>query len=192
MMKCGSCGAELVSVAGPLRLSDGFVGPYVADVREHLECAVCGEILIPGEAAAVVDAARLRRLEELLLTRPLGDFVTASQAAEMLGVSRQALHKNRRVRNGFIFHVRFGESVLYLQQSVELFKDLGDGRFPLFAVADTTPEEVDQYTDSEALSSTDSEPYARFYANIARWLSEDSQEALFEQGSSYVEARSAA
>ncbi len=188
MMKCGSCGAELVSVAGPLRLSDGFVGPYVANVRDHLECAVCGEILIPGEAAAVVDAARLRRLEELLLTRPLGDFVTASQAAEMLGVSRQALHKNRRVRNGFIFHVRFGENVLYLQQSVELFKELGDGRFPLFAVAGTTPEEVDQYTDSEALSSTDSEPYA----NIAHWFSEDFEETLFEQGSSYVEARSAA
>jgi hypothetical protein len=192
MMKCGSCGADLIAVAGPLQLSDECVGPYVANVREYLECAVCGEILIPGEAAGVVDAARQRRLEELLLAAPLGDFVTASQAAEMLGVSRQALHKNRRVRNGFIFHVRFGENTLYLRQSVDLFKELGDGRFPLFTGEGTMLAEVDQYTDSEALNSTNSEPYERDFERIAHWFSEGFEETLCEQGSSYVEGRSAA
>ena len=49
----------------------------------------------------------------------------------MLGVSRQALHKHRRIRRGFIFQTMFDGKIVYLKQSVFQYMKKGDGRFSL-------------------------------------------------------------
>ena len=41
------------------------------------------------------------------------------------------MSKNKRVRNGFIFHTDFGGKPIYLRESVYLYMKNGDGRFLL-------------------------------------------------------------
>ena len=98
---------------------------------EYYKCDCCDDFLFPLETAQAIERSREARLREILLGLPLVDFVTASEAATLLGISRQALHKHRRIRRGFIFRVRFGDKVVYLRRSLELFKAKGDGRFTL-------------------------------------------------------------
>ncbi len=62
---------------------------------------------------------------------PLEDFTFASKAAKILNISRQALHKHRRIRRGFIYSIVFCGKKLYHKKSILLFKEQGDGRFPL-------------------------------------------------------------
>ena len=57
--------------------------------------------------------------------------MSAAAAADLLGVSRQALHKHRRIRKGFIYQTELSGKTVYLRESVELFKKTGDGRFSL-------------------------------------------------------------
>jgi len=132
MMRCHKCGGNYRSVKGPLGIQDPYVGYFEVEVPEYLRCDSCGEYLVSGKWAEEIDRARSRRLVELLEAMPLREFVSSSEAARLLGISRQALHKNRRIRNGFIFHIPFGKGVVYLRKSVELFKEKGDGRFPLW------------------------------------------------------------
>jgi ribosomal protein L32 len=131
-MKCHNCGGSYKRFKGPLRIKDPYIGPFEVDIPEYLKCENCGEYLLPGRWAEEIDRARARKLEESLAAMPLREFITASEAARLLGISRQALHKNRRIRNGFIFHTRFGDIIVYLKKSVELFKEMGDGRYPLW------------------------------------------------------------
>ena len=131
-MRCHNCGGSYQHVKGPLRIDDPYIGPFEVDVPEYLKCDQCGEYLLPGRWAEEVDRARARRLEELLRSQPLQEFITAAETAKLLGISRQALHKNRRIKQGFIYHTRFGRKTVFLKKSVELFKKVGDGRFPLW------------------------------------------------------------
>jgi len=131
-MRCHDCGGSYKRLKGPLRIPDPYVGSFEVDIPEYLKCENCEEYLLPGRWAEEVDRARARKLEELLTTTPLREFVTSSEAARLLGISRQALHKNRRIRNGFIFHTRFGSGIVYLRKSVDLFKETGDGRYTLW------------------------------------------------------------
>lgn len=70
-------------------------------------------------------------MDEILQSKPLSAFLSAVEAASALGISRQALHKHRRIRRGFIFQTQFEGKTVYLKRSVELFKTTGDGRFLL-------------------------------------------------------------
>jgi hypothetical protein len=64
---------------------------------------------------------------------PISAFLSSAETAAVLGISRQALHKHRRISRGFIFQTTFGGSKVYLKESVEHFRKKGDGRFKLIA-----------------------------------------------------------
>ena len=71
----------------------------------------------------------------IITAQPIKDFVTATEAAELLGVSRQALHK----RGGrLIYRTMFGRRWYYLRSSVLLFKDTGDGRHTIYGPQSAT------------------------------------------------------
>jgi len=158
-MKCHNCGGSYKRFKGPLRIQDPYVGSFEVGIPEYLKCVNCGEYLLPGRWAEEVDRARARKLEELLTARPLREFITASEAARLLGISRQALHKNRRIRKGFIFHTRFGGGIVYLKKSVELFKETGDGRYPL-------AKSFDQMSDRAEYTEARESPSGRFLQGL--------------------------
>ncbi len=137
-MKCAECSGNYREKSGFLEVIDPYLGPIAAS-GIYDECETCGDILYTIELARAIDAARKAREQELLKQMPIGDFLSAAETASLLGISRQALNKHRRIRRGFIYHTTIGGFTVYLKKSVIQFKETGDGRFPL-AGADALPK----------------------------------------------------
>ena len=118
-------------------MHDEFIGSYIVNDVEFYKCDPCNEHLFPPETLKRIDACREKALEDLIKSSPISSFMEQSDAWRFLGVSRQAFHKNVRIKNGFIYNITLGKSRYYLRQSIELFKQTGDGRF---AINDTSSE----------------------------------------------------
>ncbi|MDR2850212.1 MAG: hypothetical protein LBW77_06705 [Verrucomicrobiota bacterium] len=131
-MKCCECGGEYKNHTNTkLRVDDDAVGTFYVDGVSYQACGSCGARLFAPEDAKKIEAAREKTLETLLLSQPIGGFLTVAEAVKLLGVTRQAFHKNRRIARGFIYQIPFGDKKVYLKESVERYRRKGDGRFPL-------------------------------------------------------------
>lgn len=132
-MKCYECGKGEYQERheAKFRVDDNEIGTfYVADVS-YMQCSHCGDRLFGSEDARKIDETRDKVLDAILQSMPFGDFVSAAVAAQMLGISRQALHKHRRISRGFIYQVMKDGGKFYLKRSVEQFVESKDGRFTL-------------------------------------------------------------
>ena len=130
-MRCYSCGNEFIERTGSLELPSKILGSFLIDHVTYLKCSHCQEIILSDEAWERADATENSQVEKLLRNLPVKDFIGASKTAAILEISRQALHKHRRIRRGFIYSIRHEDKILYHKKSVQLFKETGDGRFPL-------------------------------------------------------------
>jgi hypothetical protein len=125
------CGGKYQKKWGALEIQDPFIGPMKLEEADYEECERCKDRIFPLETARAIDKQREVLLHQIIKKQPLQDFVTAAEAASGLGITKQALHKNRKVRRGFIYHTTLGGMVFYLKQSVDLYREKGDGRFLL-------------------------------------------------------------
>lgn len=155
-------------------MSDAYVGQYVVLSLDYFECDRCGDRLFSPKAARLLETQRAKTLDTILKSKPIAAFMTSAQASSFLSISRQALHKHRRIRQGFIFHTNFGKNTAYLRKSVELFKASGDGRFPL--------------CKSEKAASYMLEEEARSAANYISKASSAFFDKLFDLETSFTEA----
>jgi hypothetical protein len=130
-MNCYQCGGVYEAKSDSLEIFDFYVGKIEVRGIPYYQCRDCHDILYTEEMSHAIETERNRRIHELLYQLPLGDFVSSIEAASILGVSRQALHKNRRINHGFIYQTKFAGVTVYLRESVLRFKRKGDGRFPL-------------------------------------------------------------
>lgn len=130
-MKCLECGGTYQSHTGELSITDDYVGEFTIARLTYMKCDSCGDLMFAPTAAKLIEYSRKSALENAIKARPLKEFISASEAAAILGISRQALHKHRRIRHGFIFQTRFEGKIVYLKRSVLRFKQISDGRFPL-------------------------------------------------------------
>lgn len=130
-MKCDNCGSDCVEVAGTIREKDPRIGDYEVQNAKYYECISCNERVYSLETAHRLDQRRTEVLSALIRKRPISHFMSASGTAECLGITRQALHKHRRIRKGLIYQTELSGKTVYLAESVALFKKTGDGRFPL-------------------------------------------------------------
>ena len=131
VMNYCECGGVYHKKKDELLLYDGSIGPYsVVDVS-YEQCSKCGELMFPPETLRIIEETRNRKREEFIRNEPVGNFISAAETAAILGISRQALHKHRRIRRGFIYSTTIGDIKVYHRKSVELFKSDGDGRFLL-------------------------------------------------------------
>jgi len=130
-MRCDQCGETYIAKKESLEWTDEYIGPFTVEGAEYFECDRCGDYLFSPKNAERVETARRLALDKILQSFPLSAFVTAAEAARILGISRQALHKHRRIRRGFIFQTQFDNKAVYLKKSIDLFKKGGDGRFKL-------------------------------------------------------------
>ncbi len=130
-MKCYNCGHEYFAHNGALAICDEYIGVFIVHNLSYMKCGQCGDKLYTPEAAKQIENSRNAALSAAILSRPIKSFISSSEAASILGISRQALHKHRRIRRGFIFQTRFDGKIVYLKESVLRFKQTGDGRFPL-------------------------------------------------------------
>lgn len=116
---------------GPLSVSDEYIGQVTLSDEEFHACDSCGERVFSFETAKKLDSERSTLLQQAIQKQPIEEFLSSAQTADYLGISRQALSKNRRIQRGFIFFYVLDEKKLFLKKSVELFKEKGDGRFLL-------------------------------------------------------------
>ena len=130
-MNCYQCGGVYEAKSDSLEIFDFYVGKIEVQGILYYQCRNCHDILYTEEMSRAIETERNRRIHKLLNQLPLADFVSSTKAASMLGISRQALHKHRRINHGFIHQTKFAGITVYLKQSVLRFKRTGDGRFPL-------------------------------------------------------------
>lgn len=130
-MRCHSCKGTYQARKGTLRLADDHVGFLVVYDVEYYECEECGDYLFPLNTAKKIGEARDQRISEILQSRPISEYISAAETATILAISRQALHKHRRISRGFIYQLQFGAKTVYLKSSVLQFKETEDGRFLL-------------------------------------------------------------
>ena len=130
-MNCYECGGTYNKKSDLYKLFDPYVGEIVIKGVPYYQCDNCEDILYTEEMAQAIDSERNKRIHEMLVKFPISDFISAADTASILGISRQALHKNRRINHGFIYQTKIGGLTVYLKQSIQQYKKTGDGRFSL-------------------------------------------------------------
>jgi hypothetical protein len=130
-MKCHECGGDFQQKSDLFETEDPLVGTIRVEGFPYYKCDKNGEILFTDEMTRALDEARNNRIQILLNEYPISDFIGAAATAELLGITRQALYKNRRINRGFIYQTVFGGTTVYLKESVIQYRKTGDGRFPL-------------------------------------------------------------
>ena len=138
-MNCYNCGGTYREITDTLEINDDYVGSIYVEGASYYICENCRDILYTEEMAQAIEKARDNRIQELLGDLPLRNFVSASETASLLKISRQALNKNRRISNGFIYHTKIGNFTVFLRQSVLRFIKTSDGRFPLYSSSKLAP-----------------------------------------------------
>lgn len=151
MKICCHCGKKMIQKDTYIE-NDKYLGVISIPNVKYYVC-LCGEESISGEILQKVDEEYARLLSELLLKRlsSMNDinkqFIPNRELVAKLGKTRQAIAKDfmlpRRIFNIVLFGQRY-----YLRESVELFVQTGDGRFPLVNKDDI----IEVETENESLN----------------------------------------
>lgn len=136
---CPNCSGVLSFGESPLLESDPWLGIVAIPNATYWQCDKCQQRLYPLVSVRLIEATKKQRTQELIRSYPLQEFLNAAETAALLGTSRQALHKNRRISHGFIYSASIGGKRFFLRQSVEQFKRTGDGRLDLSQGAVSQP-----------------------------------------------------
>ena len=132
--ECFDCGHEL-----RWRRRYTVDDPYVGRITVHgkyLHCPNCGSDEVPYETLKMVEEVRKELIERLLLIR-IGSsvefgrqYIHTKEAAAILELSYQAVAQSKVIRN-CIYNLFIGGKRYWLKESVERYRDTGEGRFPL-------------------------------------------------------------
>ena len=141
MPDCTRCGAKTIRTSDDYLCFSRVLGYALAPRVEIDECSGCGLASVSSEAEKEV-YRWLSIHEQIAIDSLSGDqLLSAGQAAEMLGVTKQAFSKNPKVKKGHIYFTSVGNKKIYFKSSVELFKDSGDGRFQITKWQSSLPSE---------------------------------------------------
>ncbi len=132
-MKCDLCNGEITTIIGSVNFKSKMLGTVSVPAIKHSKCMNCGEILIDYSESKKAHAYIIKREIETLKSLPIGDFISANIAADILGITKQAFSKHSRIKRGFIYSVTQDDGKKrYYKKSVEEFKRTGkDGRLAL-------------------------------------------------------------
>uniref|UniRef100_UPI0040578E26 hypothetical protein n=1 Tax=Candidatus Electrothrix sp. TaxID=2170559 RepID=UPI0040578E26 len=130
-MKCYNCGGIFIEYTGNLELPSSSLGSFILNNVNYTKCYECQEIILPDDTWERADKKENDLINDFLFNLPVKDYIGASVTASILNISRQGLHKHRRIRRGFIYSIVHEGKRLYNKKSVELYKKTGDGRFLL-------------------------------------------------------------
>jgi len=131
-MRCNECGGTYKRQHGQLNLVDNLIGVYSVRNVDYEKCEKCGDLLFPPATVHAIEKTRGKIRNDYIQQEAVGNFISTAETAKILGISRQALNKNCRIRRGFIYGTNIGGITLYHKKSVELFKRVGDGRFQFY------------------------------------------------------------
>ena len=133
-MKCCDCGKEMLKRNGYSEMDEN-VGVIKTD-GEYWECPECGCQLVSGETLQKVDDLRKERTDKLLWACADSPsefsrlFIRVKEVAEIMGISRQAVEKSVFLKD-LVYNITVAGVRYWLKESVERYKETGNGRFPL-------------------------------------------------------------
>jgi len=162
-MRCYNCGEKYRKHHGNLTLDDKYIGSYNIVNVDFFKCQNCGKILLPEKTLSKCEYELKRIRDELVRKFPIDEFISSTETARILNISRQALHKHKRIRRGFIYSTKFAGKIFYLKKSVLIFKEKGDGRFVLKDDHQETPEYIVISTKEDITSNIN---YDSFYEEL--------------------------
>ncbi len=135
--KCCECGSYM-KIGCEYTWKNKFLGEFsiFCNENEYYYCS-CGEELMALSLLERVEQEEQKRVEQLLLNSVDCDFekyknelIPCNELGKVLGISRQAISKNRRIKT-LMYKVVINNETFYWRESAILFKKYGDGRFDL-------------------------------------------------------------
>ena len=130
-MKCALCNGRLIKKLGPIEFNSKTIGRILVPNLKFLECNNCGDkIFTPKESDKAIDFIAEKE-RDAITALPIRDFITANEAAKILGITKQAFSKHPKIKRGLIYFVKIGNRKYYNRKSIELFKEKSNGKYLL-------------------------------------------------------------
>lgn len=127
-MSCDLCGVNTIKVTGNFPFNSKIVGRVMVPRVCYSKCPNCQDILVDFDQSIKI-SNHVKSLEaEAIKSIPIGEFISLNEAAEILGVTKQAFSKNPRIKRGLILSAKVGGRTVYWDKSVEEFRLTNDGR----------------------------------------------------------------
>lgn len=130
-MKCTSCNTETICEAVDYPCNNKIIGNVIVPLVHVEKCPNCGRLMLSEEAEIAVSHYLQLRERDTIASLPADDLISAGQAAEILGVTKQAFSKSPKIKKGFVYFTYVGTKKFFFRSSLKLFKTTGDGRFPI-------------------------------------------------------------
>lgn len=130
-MNCALCNGEVVKQKGSFPFKSKTLGMLSIPNISFEECQSCGDKLLSPQSSEKVLKYVREKEQEAIDSMPIRDFISASEAAEILGITKQAFSKHPRIKRGLIYSATKGKRKLFIEKSVKLFKNEGNGKFLL-------------------------------------------------------------
>ena len=147
-MKCGLCNNKLIFKRGDVEFDSRSLGRVLVPNLKFYECETCGDkLLSPKESDKAIDYIANRE-NQLIKKLPIGEFLTANEAAKILKITKQAFSKHPKIKRGLIYSINIGNRKYYHEKSVSLFKEIKNGKFQL-------PEQQDIFVDTQTIDDVD-------------------------------------
>lgn len=129
-MKCKLCNGKLSNKRGPVEFFSKIAGTITIPNIKYEECLNCHDrIYSTSEYEKIIDYVENKE-QYLINQQPMSSFVSAREAAKILGMTKQAFSKNSRIKRGFILYTKIDGRKYYLKKSVKKYKENNhDGRF---------------------------------------------------------------
>ncbi len=138
-MNCSICNGIIEKKTDVYLFHSIILGEVPIPDVDFEECQGCQERSLSPESSHCVSKF-VREREQLALSNiPAKDLITASEAAQILGVTKQAFSKNPRIKRGFIYFTKIGDRKFYSKTSVRQYAETGDGRCQLLQQSTMTP-----------------------------------------------------
>ncbi|QSV46240.1 helix-turn-helix domain-containing protein [Geobacter benzoatilyticus] len=131
-MRCDMCNGAVSSVIGSISFASKVLGRILVPHVKHSKCRDCGDISIDFNESKKIHDFISKKESDAIYSLPIGDFISLNEAADILGITKQAFSKHSRIKRGFIYSVTIDNKKLFYKKSVEEFKRTGkDGRIML-------------------------------------------------------------
>jgi hypothetical protein len=131
---CENCGEDTLHEIDGYAAHSMLLGAIWLQQVQSLKCDDCEETFLDSKNWALVDQLVIQREDEAIGKIPINQFVSASKASEMLGITKQAFSKDQRIKNRFIIQCKIEgdeKKVFYYIPSVTRYRQNRDGRFIL-------------------------------------------------------------
>jgi predicted transcriptional regulator len=130
-MRCDLCNVDMFRLVGSYPFESKVLGDVSVPGLEYFQCQGCGDVLFSSVMAQKAYEYLELVEREAIGSLPVKEFISQTEAADVLGITKQAFSKNPRIKRGFIYFTKVGEKKLFYKKSVEEFSRTGDGRIKL-------------------------------------------------------------